>query len=91
MPYRTQDLAARELDTGTSIVRPLARADAIWRVGKQWAGGFSYLRPAGIEIEHRSGRVEFVPIRDRQLQIRLAAIALVIAAFVLGRIRDGRH
>ena len=87
MPYELRPLAAPEVESGGLRVTPVARSSSIWWEGRSWASAAQYLGPAKLEITYPSGATALVPIPDRQLQMRLVAIALIMVAFVIRRLR----
>ena len=87
MEYHAQEFVGTGFDVDRFHVRPVARANVLWHEGSSWGIGASYLRAARIEVADTEGEGQVFPIPDRQLQVRLAAIAIVAVAFVIGRMR----
>lgn len=88
MRYEVRELAGSDIEIGSLLVRPVARSTAVWRQGRGWAGGAQYLRPVRVEVTTESGTSYDVRIPDRQFQIRLVALALVLLAVVIRRMRN---
>ena len=87
MRHDVQDLVGTGVDAGRYHVRPVARVDAFWHEGRHWSGGASYLRPIRVEVTEADGSIRSIPIPDPHMRIRVAAIAVFVAALLIGRTR----
>jgi len=87
MRHDVQELVGSGLNVDRFRVQPVARVNVLWHEGSRWGIEASYLRAARIEVADAEGEEQVFPIPDRQLQVRLAAIAIVAVAFVIGRMR----
>jgi hypothetical protein len=87
MRHDVQEFVGTGVDVDRFRVQPVARANLLWHEGARWSIGASYLRAVRIEVAGAEGGAQVFPIPDRQMQVRLAAIAIVAVAFVIGRIR----
>ena len=87
MRHDVQEFVGSGFDVGRFHVQPVARVNVLWHEGSRWDIGASYLRAARLEVADTEGGAQVIPIPDRQLQVRLAAIAIVAVAFVIGRMR----
>lgn len=87
MRYEVQDLVGTGFDAGRYHVRPVARMNALWHEGSHGSGGASYLRPIRVELTEADGSIRSIPIPDRQMQIRVAAVGFCGAALLIGRVR----
>ena len=87
MRHEVQEYVGTALEVGRFRVLPVARVNVLWHEGSRWDIGASYLRAARLEVADAEGGAQVIPIPDRQLQVRLAAIAIVAVAFVIGRMR----
>ncbi len=91
MRHDVQEFVGTGLDAGRYHVRPVARMNALWHEGPHGSGGASYLRPVRVEVTEADGSIRSIPIPDPQMQIRVAAIAVVGAALLIGRMRRWRN
>ena len=81
------DLPGPTLAVGDRIVTPVARLTEIGFATETYGAGFQYLRPVRLDIEGPAGAQVSVPLPDRTFQFRVLAIAIVVLAFVVGRMR----
>ena len=87
MRHDVQEFVGTGLEVDRFHVQPVARVNVLWHEGSRWSIVASYLRAARIEVADAEGVEQVFPIPDRQMQVRLAAIAIVAVAFVIGRMR----
>ena len=87
MAYRSIDLPGPGVVAGERVVTPVARLTEIGFSAGQFGAGFQYIRPIRLDIEGPAGAQISVPIPDRAFQLRVLAIAVVVLAFVVGRMR----
>ena len=66
---------------------PVARFTELGFVTATYGAGVQYFRPVRLDIEEQDGTQSSLPIPDRTFQIRLLAVAIVVAAFIIGRMR----
>lgn len=86
---RWQDLRAAPVEwSGRSVT--LVGAQVVASIATPWLGAAaSYRFPRRLEIEG-DGAVS-IPIRDHVMVVRIAGVALVMAAGLLGRMFDDRQ
>ena len=87
MAYRRVDLPGPTLVVGDRAVTPVARLTEVGFVTESYGAGFQYLRPVRLDIEGPAGAQISVALPDRTFQLRLLAIAIVVLAYVVGRMR----
>ena len=87
MAYTSIDVPGPSVQVGDTLVTPVARLTELGFVTPNYGAGIQYLRPIRVDVEDSNGRQTSLPITDRTFQVRLAAMAIVALAYIIGRMR----
>lgn len=87
MAYWSIDLPGPSIEAGDMSVTAVARLTEVGFTTASYGAGFQYFRPVRLEVRENDGTLVEVPIPDRTFQIRLLALAVVVAAYIIGRLR----
>ena len=69
------------------MITPVARLTEIQLGAAQGGAAIQYIRPVRLDIDGPGGAQVSVPITDHAFALRMLAVAVVVLAYIVGRMR----
>ncbi len=87
MPRLTREIAATPVTAGQMTVRPVARVWGVWGAGRSRGAGVALVLPSRVEVTDGNGVTRSAAIPDAVLWVRVAAIAAILGAAGVRKVR----